>query len=153
MKKLWKIGFIVLAFIFIGAGTAGYFTSMKFVGSLKGVNTNLVATPFDLQNKDGTSFFKVDSLGTVTGSSYFAGIDSFLTTAAKDTIQIKGVTATSVFVITPKTFDYSTAVDTAIYSYMLKTDTLIVSRVKSYTGNGATAVKSGAHYGYVRIKK
>ena len=153
MKKLWKIGLILFAVVFLlGASTAGYFTSMKFIGSLKGVNTNLVATPFDLQNKDGTSFFKVDSTGTLTGNSFLAGVDSFLTTATADTLVIKGVTSTSVFAISGKIFNYSTAIDSVVYAYYPKTDTLIVYRAKNPSVSGGT-VKSGGQYSYIRIKK
>jgi hypothetical protein len=88
----------------------------------------------------------------VTGA-YIAGVDSFLTTATADTVVISGITTTSVFAINGKTFNYSTAIDSVVYSYRLNTDTLFVNRVHLTPVGGGGAVKSGGQYSYIRISK
>jgi len=89
--------------------------------------------------------------GITAGNTKLAGVDSFLTTATVDTVAISGTTTGDVFIITGKTFDYSTGVDSVIYSYILKTDTLIVTRYKPAVSGGA--VKSAGQYSWVRIDK
>lgn len=99
-----------------------------------------------------------DSLVTNNLYGSVAGVDSFTTTAASDSITVgSGFGNFSRVVITPFNPAWSTAVDTSVYSGQVVTTgvgliKLVVSRVKSYTGNGATAVKSGAHYFY-EVKK
>jgi hypothetical protein len=112
----------------------------------------------------GAGNFYADSahLGITTFSNITTGIDSFLTTGAVDSITLannitSGYTEMSnvnVYQIVPA---YSTEVDTAIYSGgILWTGAhhtvLVARRCKSYTGNGATALKSGAQLGYRVIK-
>jgi hypothetical protein len=90
-------------------------------------------------------------------SSHVAGVDSFTTTAASDSVTLpNGYTVYS----QPKVYKWnptwSTDVDTAEYSGQVVITgagltKLVVSRVKSYKV-GATAVKSAAHYLY-EVKK
>jgi hypothetical protein len=91
-------------------------------------------------------------------SNHVTGVDSFTTTGATDSVTIPtGYTTSSqarVFKWNPA---WSIVVDTAEYSGQVVITgagltKLVVSRVKSYTGNGATAVKSAAHYFY-EVKK
>jgi len=143
------LAFAIVLFVILVAANRFDAYHINLKGDLVGVNTALKNYPLLLENKDATLFFRVDSAGTVKGTKYLAGVDSFLTTATVDTIQIKGVSTTSAFAICGKTFDYSTAVDSVIYSYRLKTDTLIVTRYKPAVTGGA--VKSGGQYSYIRI--
>lgn len=142
---------VVILILFVAADRADYY-HINLKGDLVGVNTALKNYPLYLKNKDANLIFRVDSSGAIKGTSYLAGVDSFLTTATADTIQIKGVTTASVFVINGKTFDYSPGLDSVIYSYRLKTDTLIVTRYRPQVVSGGT-VKSGGQYSYIRIVK
>jgi hypothetical protein len=151
---------IVIVVVLVAALALGanYYYDIYLKGSLKGTNTKLVQYPIDLDNKDGTNFFYVDSVGVVyvkggikAGSTKLAGVDSFLTTAAKDTVVISGVTTTSIFQITGKTFAHSPDVDTVFYTYQLKTDTLIVTRTKMAAASGPA--KSAGAYSWIRIIK
>lgn len=91
-------------------------------------------------------------------SNHVTGADSFTTTGATDSVTIPtGYTTFSQAKVYKWNPAWSVAVDTAEYSGQVVVTgagltKLVVSRVKSYTGNGATAVKSGAHYFY-EIKK
>jgi hypothetical protein len=89
-----------------------------------------------------------------TFSTVTAGIDSFTTTGATDSITVgAGYSATSKVFISHFNPAHSTEVDTAIYSGQVVTTgagliKLVVSRVKSYKAADASAVKSGAQYFY-----
>jgi len=83
-----------------------------------------------------------------------SGVDSFSTTSATDSVTL---TTALGFGITSKVFvsqwnpSWSPAVDTAIYSGQVVITgagltKVVITRVKTYTGNGVTAVKSGAQY-------
>jgi hypothetical protein len=91
-------------------------------------------------------------------SNHVAGVDSFTTTSATDSVTIPtGYTTSSQVKITQWNPAWSTVVDTAIYSGQVVitgagVTKLVVSRVKSYTGNNAQAVKSAAQYRY-EVKK
>lgn len=78
-----------------------------------------------------------------------AGIDSFTTTDAIDTIAISGVAAGDIFVFTEWVPNYSTALDTSVYSYQTKTDTVFVYRTGVRSGS---TLKSGGQYSYIRLK-
>jgi len=75
-----------------------------------------------------------------------AGIDSFYTTSAVDTIPISGVEAGDIFVFAEYTPDYDPDIDTVTYSYQSKEDTVFVSR------SGGSAYKSNGKYSYMRLK-
>jgi len=115
---------------------------------------NGVVRPYilELYNSRGTKLWGIDSLGYAFSTTTV--IDSFSTTSATDTIALSSTpgftTSTKVFV-SQWNPTWSTTVDTAIYSGQVVitgagNTRLVISRVKSYTGNGATAVKSGAQY-------
>jgi len=78
-----------------------------------------------------------------------AGIDSFYTTNTLDTIRIPGLDTASVFVFAEYTPLYSTAIDTMIFSYRCKTDTVFVSRSSP---NNTADYKSGGQYSYMRLR-
>lgn len=91
-------------------------------------------------------------------SNHVAGVDSFTTTGATDSVSIpNGYTTSSTVRIWQWTPAWSTAIDTAVYTGRVVVTgagntRLVVTRAKSYTGNGATAVKSAAQYFY-EVKK
>lgn len=129
-------------------GLAAYMSRLSVKNNA--VNTHL----FSLYNSRNTAIYQIDSVGVEY--SAIAGIDSFTTTAATDSVTLSstsGLTTSSkpfVWKINPT---WSTDVDTAEYSGQVVLTgaglwKLAVTRVKSYTGNGATAVKSGGHYAY-----
>jgi hypothetical protein len=149
-----KIIFALLAIVVFTSISNGQITTLRWRDS-SSVMVPVKPEPIKVA---GVTVTGATSLGattitnalTVTGG-LVAGVDSFLTTSLVDTIQILGVTTTSIFTFANKTFDYSTAIDTVTYSYRLKTDTLIVTRVKTPISGGT--VKSGGQYSYIRIKK
>lgn len=102
--------------------------------------------------------YRKSSMDAWYNSNHVAGIDSFTTTGATDSVTIPtGYTTSSVARIWQWNPAWSTAIDTAVYSGQVVVTgagltKLVVSRVKSYTGNGATAVKSAAQYFY-EVKK
>src|SRR5690606_32988191 len=101
---------------------------------------------------DGTIDFGAAILattGAINGGAQIAGIDSFYSTSTTDTIAIPGVAAGDIFVFCEYTPNYSTAVDTVLFQFQCKTDTVFVTRVSP---NNAAAYKSGAQYSYIRIK-
>jgi len=119
------------------------------------VKNNAQATSaFVVQNSRGTILFKVDSTGTVTTPIFATIVDSFTTTGATDSVALTsglGFTTSSKVFVSQWNPAWSTAVDTAIYSGQVVVTgagntRLVITRVKSYTGNGATAVKSAAQY-------
>lgn len=79
-----------------------------------------------------------------------AGIDSFTTTAVVDTLALSGVAPGNIFVFTEYTPAHSTAIDTVFFSYICKTDTVIVSRTTPKISGAA--YKSAGIYSYVRLK-
>jgi hypothetical protein len=172
--------FALIALFIFFAGTLGQFYHVDLAGDIVGKNTVKKLYPILFGNKDGTTFFRVDSAGntyvkgtlTQVGAAAFtvapvftvyptfstvtSGIDSFTTTAATDTVALSGsvgFTTSSPCFVRQMNPSWSIDVDTAIYvAHVVITGAgntrLAVTRVKSYTGNGATAVKSGAQYFY-----
>jgi hypothetical protein len=78
-----------------------------------------------------------------------AGIDSFATTAASDTLAITGVGVGDVFVITEYCPTWDATPDTVTYAYQATTNQLVVFR----RGPETTGLKSAGKYAYVRIDK
>jgi hypothetical protein len=91
-------------------------------------------------------------------SNHVTGVDSFTTTGATDSVTIPtGYTTSSQARVWQWNPAWSTVVDTAVYAGQVvitgaNETKLVVSRAKSYKGNGATAVKSAAQYFY-EVKK
>jgi hypothetical protein len=91
-------------------------------------------------------------------SNHVAGVDSFTTTAATDSVTLpNGYTTSSVARVYQWNPAWSTAVDTAVYSGQVvltgaNVVKLVVSRVKAYKATSASAVKSAAQYFY-EVKK
>lgn len=100
----------------------------------------------------GTTAFDLGDSATVKLGNRMAGIDSFATTQVIDTLAISGITTTDVFQFTNVTFDYSTAIDSVVYSYKTKTDTCFVYRVKLPYAGGS-AVKTAGQYAWVRYRQ
>ena len=108
----------------------------------------------------GAGNFYADTcyLGYTTIGNIVFGADSFTTTATTDSVQLaanitSGFTNNSLPIVRQWNPAWSTAVDTAIYAGQVvltgaNKSMLVVTRVKSYTGNGSVAVKAGAQYTY-----
>ncbi len=138
--KYVAIGLVALLVLAIGLDAAGYgpgyFSTVTIRKTLAvtGIAT-FTASP-------------VMNGGITAGNTKIAGVDSFLTTAVVDTIAIAGVTTADIFIVTNKTFDYSTGADSVRYSYICKTDTVIIARNSS-----SGTFKSGGQYAFIRIDK
>ena len=125
----------------------------KIFGLVTIKNTHLDSYILKLQNKDGTQRFYVDSAGAVYGSSSFAVIDSFTTTALLDTVSVKGVTVGDVLVVSQYSPLWSNVGDTSASpytAYVLSTDNVVVKRSGRY---GQAALKSGAQYGLIVVNR
>src|SRR3990167_6124692 len=117
---------------------------------IKNDAVNLYAV--SVYNSRGTLMFRVDSSGYRYSSTTVR--DSFLTTSATDSVTlntVSGLTTSSKVFVSKWNPTWSTDVDTAEYSGSVVLTgagltKLCVTRAKSTTTAGATAVKSGAHY-------
>jgi hypothetical protein len=171
---------IVIVVVLVAALALGanyYYTTLYIKGTLIGTNGALKLYPIIFGNVDNTTFFRVDSVGNVyhkgtltqigvatftaapvftaypTFSTVVAGIDSFTTTAATDSITIgSGFTDASIVFVSQINPDHSVAIDTAVYSGQVVTTganlvKLCVTRAKTHV-TGAAALKSGAQYAY-----
>lgn len=79
--------------------------------------------------------------------------DSFSTTAVGDTVNVAGLSTTDIPLVSPWCPAWSTQIDTAVYTAAISGDTAVaVTRSKSYKA-GATALKSGAHYVVVILRR
>ena len=86
---------------------------------------------------------------TVFGGTV-AGIDSFPTTVATDTLAISGVAVGDIFAITEYLPTWDAVGDTSILGYQALTDKLVVNRdPASPTG----VLKSAGKYSYIRLNK
>ena len=104
----------------------------------------------------GDSLTVYDELILPTGSKItvfggtIAGIDSFPTTVATDTLTISGVGVGDIFAITEYIPTWDAVGDTSILSYQALTNTLVVNRdPASPTG----VLKSAGKYAYIRLNK
>lgn len=78
--------------------------------------------------------------------------DSFSTTSTTKAVALTGATLSDVFIVTPLTTTYSTAVDTAAAFYWAKFDSAGYVTV-GRTALNAVALKSGAHFGVMKLNK
>ena len=86
----------------------------------------------------------------IDGTTQIAGVDTFTTTAAADTIVLSGITANDIFSIQERTTTAADAIDTVFYSYRTAVDTLFVTRYAAAATSGT--LKGGGKYAYIRIK-
>lgn len=88
--------------------------------------------------------------GSIDGNALVAGVDTFTTTAAVDTVVISGITANDIFTIQERLTSAADAIDTVLYVYRSTTDTLFVTRYAVAATSGT--LKAGGKFAYIRIK-
>lgn len=142
MKKLLVI---LIAFVFVGMlseSASAQRTWWSVIGR------RVVA--LDSARVQGIATFNSRVVG---GSANFATIDSFLTTAAVDTITMTGAAVGDVFSVTEYTPAWSATPDTGAGNYrawVISANTVVVGRTKL---NAASTLKSAGAYFIVKYEK
>ena len=128
-------------------------TSLKaptFTGNLTGdVTGNVTGDVVGAISGSTLSGTTLTLTSTIDVGSTVAGIDSFATTSATDTLTITGVAVGDFFAITEYCPTWDAVPDTSVFTYQALTNKLVVIRAPA---NPSGTLKSAAKYAYIRMK-